>query len=71
MRSYEIPGKMVRVIVGYALVLSAHGQFLLTSDWFMIKSGVKQGWVMPVLIFLQCLDWVTRTATADKRRGIR
>ena len=45
----------------------------MTPDWFliMIKSGIKQGCVMSGFLFLLCLDWVMRKATADKRRGIR
>ena len=43
----------------------------LTSDWFMIKSGVKQGCVMSGFLFSLCLDWVMRKATANKRRGIK
>ena len=30
----------------------------LTSDWFMIKSGVKQGCVMSGFLFSLCFDWV-------------
>ena len=43
----------------------------VTSDWFMIKSGVKQRCVMLGFLFLLCLDWVMRKAIADERRGIR
>ena len=43
----------------------------VTTDWFMIKSGVKQECVMSGFLFLLCLDWVIRKPTADKRRGIR
>ena len=43
----------------------------VTSDWFMVKSGVKQGCVISEFHFFLCLDWVMRKATADKRRGIR
>jgi len=62
---------MVRVITGiYAGFECAivHGD--VTSDWFM-KSGVRQGCVKSGFLFLLCLDWVMRKATADKRRGIR
>ena len=47
MRSYGIPDKMVRVITGMYAGFECtvvHGG--VTSDWFMIKSGVKQGCVM-------------------------
>ena len=42
-----------------------------TSEWFKIKSGVKQGCVMSGFLFLLALDWTMRKTTADKRRGIR
>ena len=73
MRSYRIPAdKMVRVIAGiYADFECAVVDRNVTSDWFMIKSGVKQGCVMSGFLFLLCLDWVIRKETADKRRGIR
>ena len=43
----------------------------VTSDWFMIKSRLKQGFEMSGFLFLLCLDWVMRKAPTDKRRGIR
>ena len=43
----------------------------MTSDWFMIKYGVKQGCVMSGFLFLLCLHWVMRKTRAGKRRGIR
>ena len=67
-----IPDKMVRVIDGiYAGFECVVVDESVTSDWFMIKSGVKQGSVMSGFLFLLCLDWVMRKATADKRRRIR
>ena len=72
MRSYGIPDKMVRLIEGiYAGFECVVVNGSVTSDWFMIKSGVKQGSVMSGFLFLLCLDWVSRKATADTRRGIR
>ena len=32
----------------------------VTFDWFMIKSGVKQGCMMSGFLFLLCLDSVMR-----------
>ena len=67
-----IPDKMVRVIDGiYAGFECVVVDGSVTSDWFMIKSGVTQGSVMSGFLFLLCLDWVMRKATADKRRRIR
>ena len=72
MRSCGLPDKMVRVIDGiYAGFECVVVDGSVTSDWLMIKSGVKQGSVMSGFLFLLCLDWVMRKATADKRRGIR
>ena len=47
MRSYGIPDKMVRVIAGIYVGFErtvVNGS--VTSDWFMIKSGGKQGSMM-------------------------
>ena len=64
--------KMVRVIADtyegseYAVVDNNE-----TSDWFKIKSGVKQGCVLSGFLFLLVVDWVMKRTTADKQRGIR
>ena len=72
MRSHGIPDKFVRAIGDiYATFECAVVDGNLTSDWFMIKLGVKQGCVMSRFLFLLCLDWVMSKATAGKRRGIR
>lgn len=69
MRTYEIPEKMVRVIAGiWAGFECAFVDGNVTSHWLMIKSGVKQGCMMSLLLFLLCVDLVTRKATADERR---
>ena len=71
MKSYGIPRKMVRVIAGiYQGLGCAVVDGSETSEWFKIKSGVKQGCVMSGFLFLLALDWTRREATADKRRGI-
>ena len=47
MRSYAIPDKMVRVIASiYVVFECAVVDGSVTSDWFIIKFGVKQGCVM-------------------------
>ena len=70
--SYGIPSKMVRVIAGvYEGFECAVIDGSETSDWFKIKSGVKQGCVMSGFLFLLALDWIMKRTTADKKRGIR
>ena len=72
MRSYGIPCKIVGVIADiYEDFECAVNDGSETSDWFKIKSGVKQGCVMSGFLFLLALVWTMRKATADKRRGIR
>ena len=71
MRGYGIPDNK-RVIAdkyeGFECTV-VYGS--VTSDWFMIKSRLKQGFVMCGFLFLLCLDLVMRKAPTDKRRGIR
>jgi len=40
------------------------------SDWFKVRSGVKQGCVMSGFIFVIVIAWVIRK-TFDKRRELR
>ena len=41
------------------------------SDWFKIKSGVKQGCLISGFLLLLTMNWIMRKTTADKRRGIQ
>ena len=41
------------------------------SDWFEIKTGVKQGCNMSGILFLIALDWVMRKTLEGGERGIR
>ena len=72
MKNYGIPRKMVRVKADiYEDFECTAIDRIETSEWFKIKSGVKQGCVMSGFLFLLALDWIMRKVTADKRRGIR
>ena len=72
MRSYGIPGKMVRVIANiYEEFQCPVIDGSETSNWFKIKSGVKQECAMSGFLFLLALGWIMRKATADKRGGMR
>ena len=41
------------------------------SDWFEVKSGVKQGCNMSGFLFLLVIDWVMRRSVECTRTGIR
>ena len=40
------------------------------SDWFQVKTGVRQGCIISPLLFLIVIDWVMRKATSDRPRGL-
>ncbi|XP_078581995.1 uncharacterized protein LOC144865280 [Branchiostoma floridae x Branchiostoma japonicum] len=40
------------------------------SEWFHVKTGVRQGCVISPTLFLVVIDWVMRRATAGHPRGI-
>ena len=42
-----------------------------TTEWFKIKTGVKQGCNMSGLPFLLVLDWVMRNTLQEGNTGIR
>ena len=71
MRGYGIPdnkGVIADIYEGFECTV-VDGS--VTSDWFMIKSRLKQRFVMCGFLFLLCSEWVMRKAPTDKRRGIR
>ena len=47
---------------------SSNGQ---TSDWFKVRTGVKQGCVKSGFLFLLAIDWVMRQTTDQCNTGIR
>jgi len=40
------------------------------SEWFHVKTGVRQGCVISPTQFLVVIDWVMRKATEDRHRGL-
>ena len=41
------------------------------SEWFEVKTGVKQGDVMSGFIFLIVIDWIMKNVTERNNTGIR
>ena len=61
MRSYGIPEKIVGAVRGiYEGFECAVIEENETSEWFQIKTGVKQGCVMSGFLFLLAIDWVMK-----------
>ena len=38
---------------------------------FQVKTGVRQGCIMSAILFNMVIDWVIRSTTNDKKRGMR
>lgn len=39
-------------------------------DWFNVRTGMRQGFVMSGFLFITVVDWIMRS-TNDRKRGIR
>ena len=71
-RCYGIPPKIVRMVqVMYTNCTSAVVDGSGRTEWFEVKSGVKQGCNMSGFLFLLVIDWVMRRTVAHGETGIR
>ena len=72
LRSYGVPLKIVSLLETFynhfecSVILSN-----TSSEWFTVKSGVRQGCILSPILFLVVIDWVMRKTTSDKPRGIQ
>ena len=71
MRQYGIPDIFIRTFKALyhqnSSCVTEGGRF---SNWFEVKSGVRQGCPMSGFIFVLIMDWVLRH-TNNRRRGLR
>ena len=72
MKAYGIPDKFIELVKAFyknsrAAVLHGDGM----SEWFEIKSGLKQRCVMSGFLFLLIIDWIMRSTVDGQRTGIR
>ena len=70
MESYGIPCKIIHMVQmlyedSECAVLDEGEE----SEWFKVKTGVKQGDVMSGFIFLIVVDWIMRNTTAGNKTG--
>jgi hypothetical protein len=72
MKTYGIPDKIIKMVQllyeDNECTVADSGQ---QSEWFRIKTGVKQGCCMSGFLFLLVIDWIMRTVLADTSTGIR
>ena len=72
MRCYGIPDKLIRMVqLLYKDTQCAVIDEGEESEWFSVKTGVKQGCSMSGFLFLLVLDFVMRKTTKDKDTGLR
>lgn len=72
MKAYGIPEKFISMVKAFyrnCRVSVLHGSS--KSEWFDVKSGVKQGCVMSGFLFLLVVDWIMRKTLSDGKTGIR
>ena len=72
LRNYGIPFEIIRLIQeiyeGSSSCVLDNGA---KSEWFEVRSGVRQGCVMSGFLFNIAVDWIMRNVTEDKARGLR
>ena len=73
LRAYGIPHKIVAIILR---TLYEHFKCRVTVEYtltesFPVKSGVRQGCILSLILFLVVIDWVMRKTTSDRPRGIQ
>ena len=72
LRHYGIPSELVDLIramyAGSCCSVIDNGKM---SDWFDVKTGVRQGCVMSGFLFIMAVDWVMTNTVRNRRRGLR
>ena len=72
LKAYNIPDKVIRIIkLFYENFECAVVDEGIQSEWFKVKTGVKQGCVMSGFLFLLAIDYVMKQTTKDQETGIR
>ena len=72
LRSYGVPAKITTLIRCFyqnfecTLLLNNN-----VTDWFAVRSGVRQGCILSPILFLVAVDWVMRRTTNNKVSGIQ
>ena len=72
MRQYGVPHKIIQMVKTlYKNFQCSVIDESETTDWFPVKTGVKQGCCMSGFLFLIAIDWVMRKTVDGERTGIR
>ena len=72
MKSYGIPDKLIAVVKAlYENFECAVIDDNTNTEWFPIKTGVKQGCNMSGFLFLLVIDWIMKETVKNQDNGIR
>ena len=72
LRSYGLPQKIVDLIKLFYEKFECNIILDNTlSESFPVKSGVRQGCILSPILFVIVIDWIMRSTTADRPRGIQ
>ena len=72
LRSYGVPLKLVSLVETFYNHFKCNVMLSnSSSEWFPVKSGVRQGCILSPILFLVVIDWVMRKTTSDKPMGIQ
>ena len=69
---YGIPGKFIKIIKNYydAMTCKVVNAGKLSNS-FAVKTGVKQGFLMSLFLFLLTIDWRMKETTDKQQTGIQ
>ncbi|XP_063415915.1 uncharacterized protein LOC134697563 [Mytilus trossulus] len=72
LKAYHIPDKLITVIkLFYDSFECAVIDEGIQSEWFKVKTGVKQGCMMSGFLFLLTIDYVMKQTIKDQETGTR
>jgi len=72
LKSYGIPELFVDIIKEmYKGSMSCVINNRQTSEWFPVRTGVRQGCVMSGFLFIIAVDWIMRKTTTGRKTGLR
>ena len=67
--AYGCPEKIVSIKLFYNNFSCSVIHKKKLTDWFSVRSGVREGCVLSTMVFLEAIDWIMLKATKDEASG--
>ena len=71
LRDFGVSPKIISLIENFYNHFECSVLSNSSSEWFLVKSGVRQGCILSPILFFVIIDWVMRKTTSDKPSGIQ